>query len=241
MARLPRFVVQKQPYLVSQSSLAGMPICYDLADFVCFLELLKNSAEHVDIAIHAYVLLPSSFLILVTPGAPDSLGRLMQGLGRHYVPYYNKKYQRSGPLWQGRFRSAILEQPFFITASRYIEEASVREGLADSPVNYPWSSFHSHVGSAPSAFLSDHPAYWALGNTPFEREANYARLFEQVLAPATVTRIQKVLASGWALGSPEFAAHLEKKTGQRFSPAKRGRPPSTGAATAARKSDSVPK
>ncbi len=149
----------------------------------------------------------------------------MQWLGRHYVPYFNAKYQRAGTLWQGRYKATVIEsEQYFLLCSRYIESNPMRAGLVASPAEYPWSSFAHHVGAKSDPLITDHPLYWALGNTPFDREAAYENLMNQGLAAHEVDVLNEATLKGWPLGSEKFKALLSKQINRRVSPAKRGRP-----------------
>jgi putative transposase len=141
------------------------------------------------------------------------------------VPYFNRKYGRSGTLWQGRYQATVIEADrYFMACCRHIEVAPVRAGVAASPAEYPWSSYSHHAGVKPDPLITDHQLYWSLGNTPFEREAAYRNLAEQALTTKEIAVLEATILRGWALGSEKFKAALEKQTKRRVSPAKRGRP-----------------
>ena len=225
MARSSRFVAARQPHLISQSALKGIGFFREKADFVNFLELLKVSSKVNAVAIHGYVLMSETVFLIATPSSSESLSKLMQWLGRRYVPYYNRKYQRTGPLWQSRFRAAVIDgADHLLAVSQYVDDAPRREGLVSAPGDYPWSSFHAHTGLAQDALVSDHLSYWSLGNTPFDRESAYRSLMEQALPAPTIALIESGLRSGWAIGSAAFAASLQKAAGRRLAPGTRGRP-----------------
>lgn len=241
MARKPRFVARRQAHLLRQTGLDEVPLFREDKDFSGFLELLKNSAKVNDVAVHAYALLPTEVLLLVTPGEAESLSRFMQWIGRRYVPIYNAKYGRAGSLWRARFRAAIVDgKNELIPTSQFVEESPMRAGLCVQAADYPWSSCQAHTGAKRDAVLTDHPGYWALGNTPFDREMAYQRQLEQALTAAQVARFEGCLQSGWAIGSPEFASGLEAEAGRRLSPARRGRPPGKGAADSPKEGDMSP-
>ena len=225
MARQPRFVALRQPHLIEQSALDGVELFRDKDDFVSFLALLKDSAKVNNVPIHCYSLLPARLNILATPETTDSLSRLMQWIGRRYVPYYNGKYGRTGTLWRARFRaSAVDPASHVLMAHRFIEECPVREGLAVAANEYSWSSFNSHAGVAREPMLTPHAAYWALGNTPFEREIAYRLMFEHTLPAADVSSMNRALLGGRPIGPRSFAESLEKQAGRRLTPGLRGRP-----------------
>jgi putative transposase len=225
MARLPRLVVPNQPHHIIQSGNDRQAIFRDTEDHVAFLGWLRKAARQFKVAIHAYVLMPNHLHLLATPTDGTGLGRMMQWIGRHYVPYFNARHQRTGTLWQGRYRAAVIEaEPYFLRCCLYIELNPVRAGLAASAADYPWSSVAHHAGIKPDPVLTDHALYWALGNTPFDREAAYKALLEQGLSARELDALTQTAMKGWPLGSDRFKGALEKQLSRRVNPGKRGRP-----------------
>ena len=223
MARLPRLVVPFQPHRVIQRGC--VPVFRDEEDCRALLAWLREGAKKFQVAVHAYVLLPDSWSILATPADQEGLGRMMQWVGRYYVPYFNRKHGRAGTLWQGRYKATVLDaQRYFLSCSRYMEWQPVADGLTAEPLQYPWSSYAHHVGARQDPLVTDHSLYWGLGNTPFAREAAYRKLAEQ--APSAQERMlwESSGKNDWALGSDKFRLDLEKQVKRRVSPAKRGRP-----------------
>lgn len=225
MARLPRLVVPHQPHHIIQRGHDGQVVFRDAADHAAFLDWLKEGARRFKVAIHAYVLMPDHVHLLATPVDADGLARMMQWVGRYYVPHINQKYQRSGTLWQGRYKGTVLDaERYLLLCSRYIELNPVRNGLVGSALDYPWSSYMHHIGAKPDPLITDHSVYWALGNTPFDREIAYKLQAEQSLGQAEINAISQATLKGWALGAEEYKSGLEKQVSRRVSPAKRGRP-----------------
>lgn len=225
MARLPRLVVPQQPHHVIQRGIDRQAIFRDDEDYAAFLKWLREAARQFKVALHAYVLMPNHVHLLVSPSDATGLGKMMQWIGRYYVPYFNHKYQRVGTLWQGRYRASVIDsEQYFMTCSRYIELNPVRAELAADPANYPWSSCSHHIGTRTDPYITDHSLYWRLGNTPFEREAAYKALVEQALTTAEMQIIQGTTLKGWALGSEQFKTGLERQVKRRVQPGKRGRP-----------------
>jgi putative transposase len=186
---------------------------------------LREAALQSRVAIHAYVLLPSRLQLLATPADDKGLSSLMQSLGRFYVPYFNARYGRTGSLWEGRFRATVLDPvAFFVPCAHLIESQPVSAGLVSDVAAYAWSSYAHHVGHRKESWLTDHPAYWSLGNTPFEREAAYQQISESPVGSAVAEQIFLATRKAWALGSEEFCRRLAKLTARRLAPAKRGRP-----------------
>ncbi|HJV87853.1 MAG TPA: transposase [Noviherbaspirillum sp.] len=226
MARLPRLVVPHQPHHVIQRGNDRQSIFRDAEDYSIFLRWLREAAKLFKVAVHAYVLMPDHLHLLVSPSDETGLGKMMQWVGRHYVPYFNTRYHRSGTLWQGRFRATVIEsEAYFLACSCYIESNPMRAGLVQDAAEYSWSSFSHHAGVKPDPLLTDHPLFWALGNTPFDREMAYKELMNQGLAPREIEVIGQATLKGWPLGSDKFKAMLARQTNRRVTPAKRGRPP----------------
>jgi putative transposase len=225
MARLPRLIVPNQPHHVIQRGNNRQHIFLDDEDYLNFLKWMREAARLFKVAIHAFVLMPNHIHLLVSPGDTSGLAKMMQWIGRYYVPYFNGKYQRVGTLWQGRYKATVIDsERYFMVCCRYIELNPVRAHIVQTPGEYRWSSFAHHAGIAVDPYLTDHPVYWALGNTPFDRQAAYKQLMEQALTSKDVVEIAEATDKGWVLGSEKFKQGLEKQTNRRVGPAKRGRP-----------------
>jgi len=224
MARLPRLVIPNQPHHIIQRGNDRQTIFRDNDDFQTFLDWLREAAKQYQVAVHAYVLMSNHLHLLATPNDEVGLAKMMQWVGRHYVPYFNHKYQRSGTLWQGRFKTSVIDsERYFMVCSRYIELNPVRAGIAHNPVEYHWSSYQHHIGLRTDPLITDHSLYWALGNTPFEREASYKALTEQGISPTELEQMRYSF-KGWVIGSDQFKAQLEKQSSRRVTPAPKGRP-----------------
>jgi putative transposase len=225
MARQPRLILPNQPHLILQRGIDNQPIFRGDEDYERFLGWLQECARLYRVAIHAWVLMPSHAILLATPADEDGLALMMQKVGRHYVPWFNKKYGRSGTLFEGRFRTSLVDTaPYLLACSRHVELAPVQAGLAADPAGYRWSSYAHHTGARSDPLVTDHMLYWGLGNTPFQREAAYTELVQQGAARDEGELIGTALAKGWPVGSHAFKAELEKKTKRQILPAKRGRP-----------------
>lgn len=225
MARLPRLIVPHQAHHVVQQGIDRALIFREPEDHARFLGWLRDSAKAYKVAIHAYVLMPSQLQLLATPSDEDGLALAIQRVGRYYVPWFNAKYGRSGSLFQGRFKTAVLDAPAYLMhCSQYIEATPVREHAAADALAYPWSSYGHHAGVRPDPVITDHALYWALGNTPFQREAAYKELAERGLGGAQLVAIEQAVLKGWPLGSDAFKLDLQNKAKRQVLPAKRGRP-----------------
>ena len=225
MARQPRLILPHEPHLIVQRGNDNQLIFRDDEDHRRFLEWLRESAKFYRVAIHAYVLMPNHLHVLATPSDEDGLAAMMQKVGRLYVPWFNNKYGRSGTLFQGRFRTSVIDpDAYFLACIRYIELNPLRSQLAFEPLDYPWSSYAHHAGVRPDPLITDHAKYWELGNTPFQREAAFIELAQQGMSGQELDTINAAVLKGAPLGSHEFKVALEHKTRRQILPAKRGRP-----------------
>lgn len=230
MARLPRLTAPGHAHHLIQRGNNGVTIFADADDCSRFLADLAELSKQHRLAVHAYALLPDHWHLLATPAAADSLARTMQGLGRRYVGAFNRRHGRRGTLWEGRFRSTVLEPgPWLLPCCVYIEGNPVRAGLTDNAAAYRWSSAAHHLGLRTDPLISEHPLVWGLGNTPFERQAAYRKRFDAGLSKAEVEAITHATRHGWALGSGEFIAALAGAIARRAAPRSPGRPARTRA------------
>ena len=225
MARLARLAVAGQVHTLSQRGNDGQAVFIDRADRESYLQLLGEAAATHQVAIHAYALTDNEVVLLATPGDAPGLSRMMQALGRRYVARFNRRHGRSGTLWEGRFRATVIEaERHLLGCICFVELAPLRAGLVREAQDHPWSSARHHLGLAGDPLVTDHPLYWAMGNTPFEREAAHRQLLERALTAGQVRAIAEATAKGWALGSEHFVARIQAHTGRRAVPGQRGRP-----------------
>lgn len=225
MARLPRLTVPGYPHHVIQRGNNRQPIFSSAADRDFFLDLLDENARKFGVALHAYVLMDNHFHLLATPQTDTALPQMMQAVGRRYVRYFNDRQQRTGTLREGRYKSTLVQAERYLLACMvYIDLNPVRSGMVAQARDYPWSSHGHYIGLRNDRLITPHPLYWALGNTPFAREAAYGSL---VLAGVSAHQ-QEVLTQstlhGWALGEPAFVGLLQKTTSRRLSKKSAGRP-----------------
>lgn len=231
MARLPRLALADHAHhLVLRGHNRAAVFMHD-EDRQLWLHALREGAGTLGVAVHGYVLLADHVHLLATPRESAALGALVQAIGRRYVPGFNRRHGRSGTLWDGRFRAGVVQAGAPLLAClRYIEQNPQRAGLALRAADWAWSSAAHHLGRRTETWLSTLPEYWALGNTPFEREAAWLRLLDDPLPAADVARLTRDVLAGWAHGSPAYLASLQALTGRPLQARPRGRPAGTSAA-----------
>jgi putative transposase len=225
MARLARLVVPGYPHHVVQRGNNRQAIFVDDVDRERYLHLLADYAKRYDLPVHAFVLMPNHVHLMATPADTGSLAAVMQGLGRSYVRWFNARHHRTGTLFEGRFRSSVIDTDrYALACSRYIEMNPVRAGLVASPAEFRWSSFRHNAGLQPSPIVKEHATMWALGNTPFDRQLQYRRLFDTPLKSDEITAFRSSVQSGWAVGDQRFVEMVSEAGPRRVQPRKPGRP-----------------
>lgn len=225
MARLPRLTLPGFPHHVMQRGNNRQAIFSSTTDFQILLEMLEEYARHFGVAVHAYVLMSNHFHLLATPESAKSLPMMMQALGRRYVRHFNRVQQRTGTLWEGRYKSTLVQTDrYLLTCMSYIDLNPVRAGIVVRPQDYPWSGYGHYAGLRVDRLITPHSLYWELGNTPFAREAAYSQLVRAGITPTDQAALTESMLHGWALGAPDFVADLQKHTSRRLRKAAAGRP-----------------
>lgn len=224
MARQARLAISGAAHLIEQRS-SARPLFRDEAEARHLLATLHDALRAEGVAVHGWALLPTALFLIATPARGVALGRSMQAFGRRYVPWLNRRRGEHGGLFDGRFRAAPLEaESEFLPALRFLEWQPVLQRFAVAPEGYRWSSAAHHVGLGPDVHLQPHALYWALGNTPFERQAAHRAYLQQGPASDEIQRYARALAGGWLVGTGEFERQLEPFGLRRLRPARPGRP-----------------
>jgi putative transposase len=225
MARRPRLALGGELHLVLLRGHNDQPVFADDADRTAFVALLHEAALKHDVAVHAYALLANEVHLLLTPVQADALGRLVQSLGRRYVAAYNRRHARRGTLWDGRFRNALVDaQTLLMDAIVHVETLPVAAGLASAAADWPWSSAAHHSGRRHDAVVTDHPRYWQLGNTPFEREHAHTVALSVAQQCSPDTRFADATRRALILGPPSFRARVAAALDRPAQARPRGRP-----------------
>ena len=226
MTRSPRYCPPGIPVHIIQRGNNRIDCFHEDADKGKYHGLLKNAVGNFDVHIHAWVFMTNHVHLLATPLDSDAISKFMQSVDREYVRYFNRKYSRTGTLWDGRFRSCLVQtEKYFLICQRYIELNPVRAGLVDHPGSFHWSTYKSNALGIRSSLLRPHDVYLSLGRTQQERLAAYRELFREALTARQIERIRRALNKGLVLGSEEFKNVIEAKSGRPARLRKRGRKP----------------
>lgn len=225
MARLPRLTLPELPHHVIQRGNNRQAIFTSTEDREFLLELIAENSVRFGVAVHAFVLMDNHFHLLVTPQTVEGVPKMMQAVGRRYVRYFNDRHGRTGTLWEGRYKSTLIQSDRYLLACMaYMDLNPVRAGIVTEAREYVWSSHGHYVGLHTDKFVAPHPLYWSLGNTPFAREAAYAEMVQAGITAAQQQALTQSTLHGWALGEADFVADLQKKTERRVAKSGPGRP-----------------
>ena len=229
MARQARVYIPNTAQLVQVRGNNNAPVFFQPEDYAQWQSIARTIAPVHAVEIHAYALLPTQIHLLVTAHNEHALGELMQDLGRRYVRYINRTHQRTGTLWEGRYRTAFIQSvPYVLRAYVWLDLMGNANGLSEQPKTNEYTSALRHLGQQPPEFIRDHVQYWQLGNTPFERQSAYAQLLAEGLPQTHINELERAVQTGWALGDTAFIEQAEQVAGRRISPAPRGRPKKGG-------------
>jgi putative transposase len=225
MARLSRLSPIHIPQHIIQRG-NNRQVCFaGEQDYSAYSAWLKEYAAEYHVEVHAWVFMTNHVHLLCTPRAEQAISRMMQSLGRCYVRYFNHTYQRTGTLWEGRYKACLVqEDDHLLQVYRYIELNSVRAGMVANPADYPWSSYPINAGGKVSDLCTPHPLYLALGSSDKERQAHYRALVAEGLGEQKIKTIRLSLNKGIVLGDGRFADQIAALTGNRLATGKPGRP-----------------
>ncbi|CAH0992542.1 hypothetical protein SIN8267_02675 [Sinobacterium norvegicum] len=223
MARLPRLYVEGCAQHIIQRGNNREACFYDESDYKAYLSFLYDAAAQYQVSIHAFVLMTNHVHLLVTPVDAKGVGRMMQSLGRRYVQYFNFTYGRTGTLWEGRYKSTLVDsERYVLTVYQYIELNPVRAGMVQHAAEYAWSSYrHNGVGKR-IGLVTPHEEYLRLGKTDGERQQHYRLLIQGKMKDRDIIAVRQATNKAWVLGSDHFKAQIEEKTGRPAEPASRG-------------------
>lgn len=210
---------------VSQRGNNSQAVFQHRQDYQFFINLLANTSKHFNVAIHAYVLLPDHFHFMVTPDTTDGLSLMMQAIGRRYVAYFNNRYQRTGTLWEGRFKSTMIQaQSHALNCFHMLDTHASRSGIARYTGEYPWSSYGALALGMENELLLPHPMYKALSEHAVQRQARYQARCRRPLPESFVGDLSACTSSGVPLGDEFFKKSIERNLGIEFGYIRRGRP-----------------
>lgn len=223
MARMPRLVIPGQPMHIVQRGNNRQATFFADEDYRYYLDALRIAIKEYPVKVHAYVLMTNHVHLVLTPEAEDALSRFMQSVGRRYVRYVNRVYKRSGTLWEGRYRSAVIDSDaYLLKCYRYVEMNPVRAGMVAEPHDYAWSSFGGNALGKVDEVLYAHEIYNSLGMDNAQRQNNYLSLFKQYLSSADMRELREGTEKKNVIGRSHFSDEIESMLQRRVNPGRHG-------------------
>lgn len=225
MPRPARLNLPDIPQHITQRGNNRQVCFYADDDYRLYMELLHAACRAHGCNLHAYVLMTNHVHLLMTPTTPAGLSRVMRDLGRDFVRTINRRYRRTGTLWEGRFKASLVDTiRYCLTCCRYIELNPVRAGMVEHPADYPWSSYHCNALGKSDAAVSPHDCWLLLGKNDDARMSAYRALFREALNQPDIDRIRHSVKTGLPTGNDRFRREIEKALSIRLGQGKRGRP-----------------
>ena len=226
MPRLPRLAIAGVAQHIIQRG-NNRQICFSSEeDFITYSHWLSEYAKKFKVHIHAWVFMTNHVHLLATSTTNNGISQMMQAIGRRYVRYFNDTYRRSGTLWEGRFKSCLINSSeYLLTCQRYIELNPVRANMVGHPADYKWSIYRFHAQqdeNLSTNYWRPHPLYIQLGKTQKQRSENYQSLFKGHIDETEIQHIRQTTQQNMALGNDRFKQQIEELTGRRVAPLKRG-------------------
>lgn len=225
MPRQPRLELPGVPMHVTQRGVNRCAIFVDDADRHHYRRVLREACRLHGVLVHAFVLMDNHVHLLLSASRAGAISQVMRLSGQAHVQAFNARHGRTGTLWQGRFKSSLVDSDgYLLTVLRYIELNPVRAGMVATAEDYRWSSVHTHLGLAGDPLLTRHPLYMGLGDDRVSRAAAYRVCLEETMDLEQVGRVRQYLAQERALGDVRFQKMVEAALGRPVCCRPRGRP-----------------
>ena len=225
MARANRLILPNRTHHILHRGYNRGSLFFSEEDSETFLDFLGDALESQQCSLHAYVLMVNHYHLVITSGDAESIPRLMQSIGRRYTAYLNQKYDREGMLWDGRYKSTILDSDGYVLGCQcYVEANPLRAGIVFQPDKYRWSSYSHNAKGRVDPLLSAHPTYHALGATAIARRQAYRELFSRGLTKLQLETLRDATQREWVPGGDRFREEIKRALGRRIDPPILGRP-----------------
>ncbi len=225
MPRRPRMYLPGLPYHIVQRGNNREACFYAVEDYECYLNYLVDSLSRYEVALHAYVLMTNHIHLLMSPKDKEGISNVMKVTGSRFAHYMNKRYRRTGTLWEGRHKPSVVDsESYLLTCYRYIELNPVAAGMVVKPEEYRWSSYGVNAWGDKVSWITPHEEYVKLGVESTERCKIYRELFEEKLSDEDLHSIRKATHYCQPLGDEFFRCQIEEKLGRSVGQPCRGRP-----------------
>lgn len=224
MSRYPRPVFENIPLHIVQRGNNRNPCFFCRGDYQVYLAMMKDALKEFECVVHAYTLMPNHVHLLASPKNASAPAGLMKRLGQRYVQYINRRYNRVGTLWQGRYHSSLVDtDSYFLACQRYIELNPVRAGIVGHPVDYEWSSYRVHAHGQACEIVVPHELYISIGENGRTREEGYRAMFIEPLPQSTLDQVRQATKSNGICGPQSFSEKIGVALGRDFARQTSGR------------------
>lgn len=225
MPRKPRFFLPNVPVHAIVRGNSRNVIFAEDSDRKNYLEFAKEASEQHKVNIHAYVLMDNHVHWLMSSEVPENISKFMQYIGRRYVPYFNRKYDKSGTLWEGRFKASLVNSDkYLLSCYRYIELNPIRSGMVNHAEAWHWSSYRCNALEEQNNLITPHENYYGLGRNSKQRAKHYQESFKELIDSSLINDIRDSVQTGTPLGNEKFKEQIEKLLGLKVGHSHRGRP-----------------
>ncbi len=224
MPRRARTYISGLPYHIVQRGNNREACFIEPENYSFYLDLWKQMSQRYGVQVHAYCLMTNHIHFLATPQNPKALSNVLKVVGSRYAYYFNRKYHRTGTLWEGRHKDSLVQQErYLLVCYRYIEFNPVRAGMVDRPEEYRWSSYGAN-GWGDSGWVTPHSEYLALGKERDDRLQAYRSLVQSEISELDINEVRKSAHYCQPLGNDPFRSMIESKYSIKLGQMKRGRP-----------------
>ena len=209
MARLSRIVIPNQPLHIIHRGNNRQDIFKSEDDMLRIKEDIKHSLSKSDCSLHAYVIMTNHLHLLITPKSKEQLAIFMQSMVNRYVRYFNAIHHRTGTIWEGRFKSCLVDSEHYLfTLYKYIEMNPIKANMVKSIADYQWSSYRHNALGYTDSLITEHPLYKDLGTDKKQQCESYKEMFEQLHTTKQDSRITEATMRGEVLGSDGFHSKI---------------------------------
>lgn len=225
MPRGPRPVIPKIPHHVIHRGNNRQQIFYKNKDYYILIKIIKVAKKEFGGLIYGYCFMKTHIHIIIQPEETNSLSNMMKLIAGRYTRYINKTYDRTGTLWEGRFKSSPIEyEKYLLGCIRYIEMNPMRGGIVNDPKDYFWSSYYARAFGRKDSILDLDPYYLELGKTSEERARAYKKWFKDYITGEEIGYIKEGIERSTPIASVEYINSLSNMIGRKINVNKRGRP-----------------
>ena len=211
MPRTARLFLPGMPLHVVQRGADRQACFFEAGDYLWYLQQLQRHCRQQECLLHAYVLMTNHVHLLLSAKKIENISQLMKSLNQDYAHYINWRRYRTGPLWDGRYKSCVVQDAtYLLVCQRYIELNPVRAGMVQFPGNYRWSSYRGNAEGRSDPLVEPHPLYLGLGASPGDRQQAYAALFQADEGNA-FQALRDASRSNAVIGSAEFVQEIQTR------------------------------